>query len=485
MFNSALVLTFKQKLYEMSKKMKFPLIALVVFLTYSCHEDIDDELDPASDAEINDFIWKGMNVFYLYKSDVPDLADDRFNSDEEYTEYLNSFDSPETLFNSVLRDDDEFSIIVEDFRVLEQSLDGVSLDSGMRFGLALIESSGEVFGYVRYVVNDSPADQQGVERGMLFNKVSGEVLTENSDFSGLFSQQNFSIGLAELNGSSVEALDQTIDLTQVEITENPIHRTNVIDMANDKVGYLMYTGFIDDFVNQLNSVFGQFASENITELVVDLRYNSGGNISTAEDLSSMITGQFNGELFATQAFNNNFEDRDILFDNETSSGASINSLNLNRVYFITTSSTASASELVISALSPYIDVVQVGTTTTGKFQGSRTIYDSPDFTRQNANPNHKYALQPLVLKTVNANGLTDFSNGLTPDVEQSEDLTNLGQLGEPTEPLLSNILNIIGNGRTSPQHLPFEYEIIGETKMNTPDFQRMYTNEKLISPQIP
>ncbi len=465
--------------------MRFPLIALLVFLISGCHEDIDDNIDTASDAEISDFVWKGMNVFYLYKSDIPDLADDRFSSDQEYTDYLNSFDSPEALFNSVLRDDDEFSIIVDDFRVLEQSIDGVTLDSGMRFGLALIESTGEVLGFVRYVVNGSPADQQGVERGMFFNRVSGEVLTENSDFSALFGQQNFSIGLAELNGSSLESLDQTIDLTQVEITENPIHTTNVINMGNDKVGYLMYTGFIDNFVSGLNSVFGQFAAENITELVVDLRYNSGGNISTAEDLSSMITGQFNGELFATQEFNNNFEDRDILFDNETSSGATINSLNLNRVYFITTSSTASASELVISALTPYIDVVQVGTTTTGKFQGSTTIYDSPDFSRQNANPDHRYALQPLILRTVNADGFTDFSNGLEPDVARSEDLTNLGQLGEATEPLLATILNIIGNGRTSPQHQTLEYEIIGETKMNAPDFQRMYTSEKLISPQTP
>ena len=465
--------------------MRFPLIALLVFLISGCHEDIDDNIDAASDAEISDFVWKGMNVFYLYKSDIPDLADDRFSSDQQYTDYLNSFDSPEALFNSVLRDDDEFSIIVDDFRALEQSIDGVTLDSGMRFGLALIESTGEVLGFVRYVVNGSPADQQGVERGMFFNRVSGEVLTENSDFSALFGQQNFSIGLAELNGSSLESLDQTIDLTQVEITENPIHTTNVINMGNDKVGYLMYTGFIDNFVSGLNSVFGQFAAENITELVVDLRYNSGGNISTAEDLSSMITGQFNGELFATQEFNNNFEDRDILFDNETSSGATINSLNLNSVYFITTSSTASASELVISALTPYIDVVQVGTTTTGKFQGSTTIYDSPDFSRQNANPDHRYALQPLILRTVNADGFTDFSNGLEPDVARSEDLTNLGQLGEATEPLLATILNIIGNGRTSPQHQTLEYEIIGETKMNAPDFQRMYTSEKLISPQTP
>ena len=462
------------------------LVALVLIMVISsCHEDIDDNINPSSTAEINDFVWKAMNVFYLYKPDISDLADDRFSTDQDYTEYLNSFDSPETLFNSVLRDDDRFSVIVSDFRALENSIDGISLDSGMRFGLVLIESSGDVFGYVRYVVDSSPADNQGVERGMLFNRINGEVFTENTNFGELLSQESFTIGLANLNGNSVESLDQTIDLTQVEITENPIHTTNVIALGNQKVGYLMYTSFIDNNVNELNSVFGQFAAENVTDLVVDLRYNSGGNISTAEDLASMITGQFNGELFATQEFNSNFDDQEILFDNQTSSGNNINSLNLNQVYIITTSSTASASELVINALTPYIDVVQIGTTTTGKFQGSITVYDSEDFRRENANPNHKYALQPLVLRTVNANGFTDFVNGLEPDIEQSENFADLGQLGQPDEPLLSTALNIIGNGRTTPIDRNFDYEILGESQMNSPNFQRMYINESSISPQKP
>ena len=102
-----------------------------------------------------------------------------------------------------------FQILV----ALENSLDGISLDSGMRFGLVLIESSGDVFGYVRYVVENSPADNQGVERGMLFNRINGEVFTENTNFRELFSQESFNIGLANLNGNSVESIDETIDLT--------------------------------------------------------------------------------------------------------------------------------------------------------------------------------------------------------------------------------------------------------------------------------
>ena len=83
-------------------------------------------------------------------------------------------------------------------------------------------------------------------------------------------------------------------------------------------------------------------------------------------------------------------------------GASLNSLNLSKVYILTTGSSASASELVINSLDPYINVIQIGTTTTGKYQASITVYDSDNLGREGANPNHTYAMQPLVLKSLNA-----------------------------------------------------------------------------------
>jgi C-terminal processing protease CtpA/Prc len=481
------VFTFKPKLNNMITKVRFLGLLMFFSVLVSCHDDIDDVIRPASAVEINDFIWKAMNIFYLYKSDVPDLADDRFDNNEQYRNYLNSFESPEAIFEALQREGDEFSFIVSDFRTLEQNLDGITLDSGMRFGLVQFLSSGDVFGYVRYVIDNSPADQEGIERGMIFNRIDGEVFTENTDFKALLSQESFSLGLATLNGNQVESIDVSVNLNQTEITENPIHRTNVIDLGNQKVGYLMYNSFIDNNVNELNDVFGDFAAQNITDLVLDLRYNSGGAVVTSEDLASMITGQFSGELYATQEYNGNFDDEQILFNNSTSRNASINSLNLNEVYVITSPSTASASELLISALNPYINVVQVGTNTVGKFQGSITLYDSEDFTRQNVNPNHRYAIQPLVLRTVNSVGFTDFTEGLAPDVNQSENYANLGQLGETDEPLLNTVLNMIGNGRPAPGETfrNDDYKIIGESKMNLPNYQRMYINEKLISPQMP
>ena len=117
--------------------------------------------------------------------------------------------------------------------------------------------------------------------------------------------------------------------------------------------------------------------------------------------------------------------------------------NLNKVIIITSRSSASASELVINCLRPYIDVIQVGTTTYGKYQASVTLYDSPDFSLNGVNPSHNYALQPLVLKTLNSIGETDYYNGLSPNIIADEDSSNLGIIGDLDEPLLSLALEQI------------------------------------------
>ncbi len=219
----------------------------------------------------------------------------------------------------------------------------------------------------------------------------------------------------------------------------------------------MYNGFFPNYESQLNDAFATLKSEGITDLVLDLRYNSGGSIATAARLASMITGQFTGQVFGKEQWNakveayyqdNNPGTLVNLFTNQIESGAAINSLNLNRVFVLTTRATASASELVINGLEPYIDVIQIGDRTIGKNVGSITLYDSPSFSKMGANPNHRYAMQPLVLKIVNKAGFGDYTNGLQPDEALQESLDNLGVLGDPQEPLLdAAITRIVGGGR--------------------------------------
>jgi len=464
----------------MKKTSYFLFFIISSLLVTSCFKDRDDVVQQASTLEIQNFIYRAMNTFYLYKADKSVLSNNRFKSTSERNEYFNQFETPEELFVDLLSDKDRFSFLVDNYRQLEAEFNGITKNNGMEFGLIEIESTKEVFGYVRYVLPNTSAAQNNIKRGLIFNRVDGQLLTRENRV-GLLSPDHYTIGLASFENGVLTPLEESINLTKEEYTENPVYIAKTLTVEGQKIGYLMYNGFRQNFDNELNNAFADFKADGVQDLVIDVRYNSGGSIETCNDLASMVTGQFNGELFSTQVYNENFEDEEVLFNNKISSGATINNLNLNKVYILTTGSSASASELLISTLMPYIDVVQIGTKTVGKFQGSRTFYDSNDFSRNGANLNlgHTYAVQPLILKSVNANGFTDYINGLIPDIEVNEDFSDLGELGNPNETLLKTAIDdILGNGRPSARSQPLNLKSVGESKMYDATYQRMYVEAK-------
>jgi C-terminal processing protease CtpA/Prc len=441
------------------KILKISLLALIIFSFTSCFDnDIDDNLIAVS--EINDFVWKGMNAVYLYKAEIPNLANDRFSSNEEYTEYLNGFSEPEDLFESVIYQRetvDRFSWIVDDFIALEQLFSGVSKSNGLEFNFYFAPgSTTEVFGIIRLVLNNSVADNLNLERGQIFNAVDGTNLTADN-LNTLLNQDSYTLNLAnyddngtpEVDDDTITSSNESVSLTKEQYTENPVHKTEVINIDGENLGYLVYNGFNANFVNELNAVFADFQANNIQHLVLDLRYNPGGRVDVASYLGSMITGQFTGDVFSKLIYNEDLQNLNSTFDFTTNfDGTPINSINLNKVYILTTERSASASELVINSLSAYIDVVQIGDFTTGKTQASFTVYDSPDLGRDGANPNHNYALQPLVANSVNKNNVLVPSNGLTPTIQLIESPINFGILGDINEPLLAAaISDISGTGR--------------------------------------
>ncbi|MBD0832278.1 S41 family peptidase [Aestuariibaculum sediminum] len=435
----------------------FIILFTVTFFNTSCFEDNDD--NQIAPNAVNDFVWRGMNVFYLYKDGIQDLADDRFSSDPEYSAYLRSFSSPEALFESLIYERetvDKYSWIVDDYIALEQFFSGVSTSNGMEYRLFLQpDSNTNLVGVVRLVLNDSDAETKGLKRGDMFNAVNGIPLTTDN-YSNLLSAQTYTLNMAVYNDNntsettddSVDSTNETITLSKLEYSENPIFYTNIYQVNSQNVGYLMYNGFTANYDTQLNNVFANFKANNVQHLILDLRYNSGGSVNSAILLSSMITGQFNGEVFSTEEWNQDFqnafesENPELLINRFTNNddGVNLNSLNLDKVYIIATNSSASASELVINSLDPYIDVIHIGDYTTGKYQASTTIYDSENFTREGANPNHTYAMQPLIFKSLNKVGYTDYDNGLTPDILLKESFLDLGNIGDTNETLLSAAL---------------------------------------------
>ncbi len=459
------------------KKILVLLIVSAVFI--NCTDDIDDNLRPATTAEVADFILRGLNFWSVYKADVPDLANDRFENEAERQEFLEQFDSPEQAFDALLSFQDRFSILRSDFVELENALAGIRTSTGMRFSILQDPSdTSNLFGLVRFVNNDSPAQDAGVERGMIFTSVNGTPLNTSSDLTAIFGQASFTINLADYDGNNFTLNGNSISLTQVELNINPVHITRTFDVEGESVGYMHYTGFTNEFDPQLNAAFGEFQAAGITDLILDLRHNGGGSIETANDLCSMITGQFNNQLFITQVYN---EDRNAEFqvnrnfNTQIGNGSTINSLGLDRVFVLTTSNTASASELILSGLEPYIDVIQIGVNTSGKFEGSFLLYDAPapNFSRSQANPNHRYVMLPLVLRSVNADGLTDYFDGFTPDIEIAESFENLGQLGMPGEPLFDIAIEEITATRSARSINTTPDRVYFESDQNDPFYQRM------------
>lgn len=245
------------------------LLFLAVFVLQAC-EDQDDVESPA-DLQINDFVWKGMNQFYLYQGDVPNLADDRFANQEALNSFLRGYSNPEDLFESLLyKSQDRFSWIVDDYAVLEQELQGTSKSNGVDFRLSRITTgSDNLVGFVRYVLPNSDASTKDIKRGELFTAVNGTQLTI-SNYQELLSQENYTLTMASYNGTSISPNGKTVALTKTILDENPIFINKVITSGSHKIGYLMYNGFYANYDKQLNDAFGQLKAQGITDLILDI-----------------------------------------------------------------------------------------------------------------------------------------------------------------------------------------------------------------------
>ena len=450
---------------------------LAILTLLSCQNEDQDDVAPPMNIEVQNFVWKGLNLYYLWQADVPNLSDTRFKNQTELNSFLTGYPKPEDLFNSLLVDKsiDRFSWIVDDYLELEGQLQGTTNNNGVEFGLSLKASgSTEVVGWVRYIIPNSDAATKNIKRGDIFYAVNGTQLTTTNYQSLLFGSNNdYTLSMADISNGAIVPNGRTVALTKTVLDENPILINTVITSGAKKIGYLMYNGFYSNYDTKLNEAFGTLKTQGITDLVLDLRYNGGGSVQTAARLASMITGNFTGQVFAKQQWNEKIESyfaandpnslKDFFVDKIGTTP--INSLNMTKIYILTSKSTASASELVINGLKPYISVVQIGDVTVGKNVGSVTLYDSPTFGKDKRNPNHRYAMQPLTLKIVNKDGFGDYQSGLTPTFQKAETVSNLGVLGTSTEPLLNLAIGkITGTARVTKSTPEVDFEFFKDSK---------------------
>ncbi|MDO9275401.1 MAG: S41 family peptidase, partial [Lutibacter sp.] len=386
---------------------------------------------------------------------------------DAYNTYLNGFAEPEDLFSSLLFQKgtiDRFSWIVKDFVDLNNQFQGISKSFGFRLTSVNINTAGDYIFFVRYVAPNSPASDAGIQRGDLFNAINGTIVNTGNynDAVDGFSNETVTLSfVSENNGVLTPIIDKTI--TATVISEDPVYLKKVFtDINGKKVGYLVYNAFRSSYNDELNAAFAYFKNEGIQELILDLRLNGGGSVETSAYLASMIDAVAGSDTFAKLTFNakhtnqsGSYTFRNTLnvYDvNGTKTGEeTINRLTgINQLYVLSSGSTASASEMIINGLRPFMPVKVVGTTTYGKNVGSITLYDSPssDYTKESsANSTHLYAMQPIVFQIFNKLDQSDYINGFEPDlnlkVEEFRFWDNILPFGDENEVVLKAALDDI------------------------------------------
>ena len=327
---------------------------------------------------------------------------------------------------------------------------------------------------IRDVIPGSPADIAGIKRGYQVKSINGSTVI-NYDLSSGGTNIAF-VNNAILNSSTVtlvltkyDGTSATYNLTSAAYTNVPVLYSHVYDLGNGKkVGYLVFNSFVALATTKsaLDAAFATFKSSAVTDLIVDLRYNGGGYVETAEYLDNLIApSSTTGSLMYNTYYNTLLQSgKSVLLKNQVRKDATTGTvynysqvdysvagnvkkfstahpLNLSRVFFIVTGATASAAELTVNNLRPYMDVRLIGSTTYGKPVGFFDI---------NIN---KYTMYIPEFETRNAADVGGYYSGLTPgstdfpspkNFLSADDLTK--DFGDATEKLLGSTLGYIKSG---------------------------------------
>jgi len=386
------------------------LLALIIpFAFVACNKD-DNNQPKKTMVEVLD---ETMAEWYLWNDKIPNLI----SSD---------YSSPNTYFEDLLVEQDKWSFIAN----LDQLMAYLTSGSYYGYGFDLKFEEGNDIPRVSLVYNESDLYDEGISRGWKLTEIDNQSINTmtvdqiNTAVAG--SSNTFTF---ENNEGEVK----TLSLTKKEMNQNSVIKRTIIHTENEKVAYLVFDSFLSSSEEELNEAFDYFKAEGAEELVLDMRYNGGGSTQIAAQLASLISGnQYDGKVFSKYIHNDsktseNFSDT---FTNQASA------YGFERVFIITTSATASSSELVINSLEPYMgaeDIILVGEKTHGKPVGMH-VFQVPEF---------NLAILPITFHLVNKDDGGYFFDGIPVDFEIEDDITR--DWGDIDETNLKAALDYINN----------------------------------------
>lgn len=396
------------------------------------------------------------NTLYLWYNEIADI-DPRNLTTLEYFEQMQTFEiSP----SGSSKDKFHFTLPTDVYQ--EQSLAGISAGYGATF--VILEGAPPRQIVVAYTEPDTPATSPEVRllRGTTILEVDGEDLVNGNSVdtlnNGLFPGDNETHTF--LVRDSGEDTPRTISMTSTQIVSIPVQNVSTIETNSGVVGYMTFNDHIKTAEAQLIDAMTQLQTFGIDDLILDLRYNGGGFLDIANELSYMIAGDAAvGRVFEELEFNDQHLEFDPVTNRpltptqfhttaqgfSTPNGTPLPSLGLARVFILTGPGTCSASESIINSLRGIdVEVVQVGKTSCGKpygfypFDNCGTTYFSIQFRGRNQKGFGDYT------DGFSPSNTNQVGGELVPGCLVSDDFTR--QLGDPKEGRLSAALKYREDG---------------------------------------
>lgn len=396
-------------LYKFNKYLLFILFGFILAFLPACEKD-DVQPDDSKILARNEF-YELMKEWYFWYDEMPDVD-------------VEDYDTPEELLGALRHlPYDRFSYIASKSE-FENVVQGKYIGHGFGYNF-----DSEGYPRVTFVFKDSPLYSEGVRRGWRILTVNGRTI-DPLNYKIIFGASEIgvenTIEFLTPSGSTV-----IITTAKKEIQKNTVLHSDILHVAGKTVAHLVFEGFREPSVDELAGAFGFFKNAGVNEMILDLRYNTGGMISVATLLGSLISGEdTDNKLFFKYLHN----DKKTSYDEEVTFAKEPNSLNLENLIVITSRSTYSASEIIINGLKPYLDVVTIGDATGGKPVGMHVWYsDYAD-----------YAFVPICFKIINADGEGDYFNGIPPDSYCEDDITR--QFNDREETCLKEAIYYLSTG---------------------------------------
>ncbi|WP_333802437.1 S41 family peptidase [Sphingobacterium multivorum] len=457
---------------------RLAILALTGLLVFSCKKDTpkpEPEPEPVERTEaqlIKDDIYKYYKLYSLWDKSIPDYTSDP----SKFTDQYNSADAVLAALKALTPAHAAYSGGVFDRFSYMEGIDGyntgttasgrLKMDTNDGYGIYVqlgTEDGKTAQPIIYFVEGGSPAQKAGLKRSDFITAVNGDsdysiaitctnsgcTINDASARDKMMNKLNAALdaGPLKLQVKNQDGTTVTKDLTyEKDYTINPIYKDTVYESAGNNVGYLALSSFEEienNNVNQQNidAVFSKFQDKQIKSLIVDLRYNGGGYVDASAYIADkiggittkgklMLTYEVNDYIKATPSINKMFQDTK--FEGKSN-------LNLTKVYFLVSEGTASAAEMLINVLKPYLQVQLIAS-------GTRTYGKPVGFFEQQVQ--NKVSFWPVSFLLKNSAGFSDYWDGLVPDKRNIEDYVFV-DVGDKKETMLATALNDAAPGITT------------------------------------